>query len=142
MELQLGPLIDTVFLMLTYFLFTITLTTIEGLLPSELASGDDEQVTEKPQQDPKTQVIVRVVQTGASVQYFIDDWPVTGFDRVTKHLEALDKQSMIVLDAGGNVAYEHVVALYNLCLRLEIANVVFPIEPTRGGNAPGAAPRS
>ena len=38
-ELDMAPLIDCVFLLLTYFLFTISLATIEGLLPSELALG-------------------------------------------------------------------------------------------------------
>ena len=42
-ELQLAPLIDCVFLLLTYFLFTISLSTIEGLLPSEIAMGNDPQ---------------------------------------------------------------------------------------------------
>ena len=37
----MAPLIDCVFLLLTYFLFTISLATVEGLLPSELALGDE-----------------------------------------------------------------------------------------------------
>ncbi len=138
MELQLGPLIDAVFLLLTYFVFTISLTTVEGLLPSELALGDDSEqreVNEEP-----SEVVIRVVQTGAQVQYFIDDWPVTGFERVRKHLASLPKSSMVIIDAGPNVIYEHVIMLYNDCLRLDLREVVFPISG--GGDSRKAADRS
>ena len=59
-ELQMGPLIDCVFLLLTYFLFTISLATIEGLLPSELALGDELSETElELEEDPQEVIIPR-----------------------------------------------------------------------------------
>jgi biopolymer transport protein ExbD len=67
MDLQLGPLIDCVFLLLTYFIFTITLTTTEGLLPSQLAVGDESQQQEQPPPEER-EIIVRMVQTGSRVQ--------------------------------------------------------------------------
>ena len=41
--LQMTPLIDVVFLLLSYFLFTLSLTMLEGVLPSKLALGEDQQ---------------------------------------------------------------------------------------------------
>ncbi len=139
-EFQLGPLIDCVFLLLTYFLFTISLTTAEGLLPSELALGEDNEQREMPLEEDKQEIFIRVVQTGGDVQYFINDWPVTDFGQVAEHLTSVPKESLVVIDAGPNVAYRHVVRLYNHCLRVEIAQVVFPI--TGGGGISGSAPRS
>ncbi len=138
LELQLGPLIDAVFLLLTYFVFTISLSTVEGLLPSELALGEDRK--EQDVTDPKKETIVRLVQTGEQVQFFIDDWPVSDAGAVRDHLASLSKDSMIVIDAGPNVVYDYVIGLYNTCLKLELRQVVFPIST--GGAMPGAAPRS
>ena len=47
-NLNIAPLIDAVFLLLTYFLFTISLATVEGVLPSELTAGNrfEQQRTE------------------------------------------------------------------------------------------------
>jgi len=137
-ELKITPLIDAVFLLLTYFLFTISLSTIEGLLPSELALGNDFQEQRMEREDPNRQVIVRIVQTGERVQYFLDDWPVSDFGAVSRHLDSMPKDATVVIDADANVAYEHVVRLYNHCLKLSLQKVVFPLSRTA---APGSAPR-
>lgn len=128
----MGPLIDAVFLLLTYFLFTISLTTIEGLLPAELALGNDAQQQEATPEE-KESVIVRIVQTGAEVQYFIDDWPVVDYAQVLKHLSGADKESVVVIDAGPNVTYDYVVRLYNECLRLAFGQIVFPLGAGSAG---------
>jgi hypothetical protein len=41
----------------------------------------------------------------------------------------------VVIDAGPNVTYEHVIRLYNECLRLEITRVVFPLSAGALGGA-------
>ena len=126
-ELQIAPLIDCVFLLLTYFLFTISLSTIEGLLPSELALGDEEQQQTDPEEHDD-EVVVRLIKSGARVQYFIDDWPASDYGAVSKHLSGLGANAIVVIDAGPTVEYEHVIRLYNKCLQLEIDRVVFPLE--------------
>lgn len=132
-ELQMAPLIDTVFLLLTYFLFTISLATIEGLLPSELALGDSFDNEQMEIDDPKREVIIRVVQTGARVQYFVDDWPASNYEDVSEHIGKLSKDSVVVLDAGSTVAYEHVIRVYNRCLQVEVEKVVFPLSSDSRG---------
>jgi biopolymer transport protein ExbD len=137
----MAPLIDAVFLLLTYFLFTISLATIEGLLPSELAMGDSFDQQQKDLENPKKEVVIRVVQTGARIQYFVDDWPASSYEDVSKHLGKMSKDSTVVLDAGTTVAYEHVIRIYNRCLQVGVEKVVFPLTPGSTGDA-GSAPRS
>lgn len=135
MELQMGPLIDCVFLLLTYFLFTITLTTIEGLLPSELALGD-QSPREQENTEPEEQLVIRMVSTGTSVRYFLDDWPVTDRSAVLTRLDALGKEATVVLDAGPSVAYDHVIGLYNQSLRRKLSKILFPL-PTGAAKPDG-----
>jgi len=137
-ELQMGPLIDCVFLLLTYFLFTISLATIEGLLPSELALGDELSETELELEEDPQEVIIRLVQTGGEVQYFFDEWPVADYNGVLRQVSALPRESLVVIDAGATVAYRHVVGLYNHCLRSSIERVIFPVS---GATGRSGAPR-
>lgn len=137
-ELQMGPLIDCVFLLLTYFLFTISLATIEGLLPSELALGDELSETELELEEDPQEVIIRLVQTGDEVQYFFDEWPVADYGEVLRQVSALPRESLVVIDAGATVAYRHVVGLYNHCLRSSIERVIFPVS---GATGRSGAPR-
>lgn len=123
----MAPLIDAVFLLLTYFLFTISLATVEGLLPSELALGDSFDQEQLELDEPKREIVIRIVQTGARVQYFVDDWPTSSYDDVSEHIGKLPPESIIVLDAGATVAYEHVIRVYNRCLTVGVEKVVFPL---------------
>jgi len=138
-DLQMAPLIDCVFLLLTYFLFTISLSTVEGLLPAELALGDDFQEKKLDLDEPHNEVVVRIVQTGTRAQYFIDDWPAADFAAVARHLGGLPPSTIVVIDSGPTVAYEHVVKTYNRCLELGIEQVVFPLAGS--GASTTAAPR-
>ena len=99
-DLQMAPLIDAVYRLLTYFLFTISLATIEGLLPSELALGDDFREEQLDLDRKEREVVVRMVQTGSRVQYFINDWPAFGFENVRSRLDDLSASDIVVIDPG------------------------------------------
>ncbi len=124
-NLQMAPLIDVVFLMLSYFLFTLSLGMLEGVLPSKLALGEEQ--SEQQQEEETQQVFVRLVRSGDRVQYYLDDWPLTGFEQLTQRLETLSKDTMVVMSAGPTVATAPVVRTYNQCLKLGLKKIVFPV---------------
>ncbi len=121
------PLIDVVFLMLSYFLFTMSLGMLEGVLPSKLALGEDQQQQER-EEEPPQQVIVRLVQSGGKVQYFLDDWPVTSFEKLKDKLDGLPKDTMVVIAAAPTVRTAPVIRTYNQCLKLGLSRIVFPVS--------------
>ena len=124
---QMTPLIDLVFLLLCYFLFTLSLTAVEGVLPSKLALGEDSS-ERREEEPPPDQVLLRLVASDERVQYFIDDWPLTGFPELVDRLGRLPKQTLVVIDAAPEVATAPVVRTYNQCLKLGLARVVFPVS--------------
>lgn len=124
-DLQLTSLIDLVFLLLSYFLFTLALSATEGVLPSKIAMGEDP--SEMQQEEPADDVMVRIVQTGAAVQYFVDNWPVASFAELVDRLQRLPKDTQIVIDAAPTVQTAPVVRTYNQCLKLGLKSVVFPV---------------
>jgi len=125
--LQLTPLIDVVFLLLSYFLFTLSLTMLEGVLPSKLALGQDEEKQAREEQDTR-EVILRIVQRGDSVHYFLDDWPVADFSALVERLTALPEDTLVVIDAAPGTRVGPVVRTYNQCLKLGLSRVVFPVS--------------
>jgi len=127
LSFQMTPLIDLVFLLLTYFLFTLNLTAMEGVLPSKLALG--QEASERQQEEPPPdQVIVRLVGGASGVQYFVDDWPVTGFAELVDRLSRLPKRTLVVIDAAPAVQTDPVIRIYNQCLKLGLSQVVFPVS--------------
>lgn len=124
-DLNVMSLIDLVFLLLSYFLFTLALTATEGVLPSRIAVGEDasEQVPDEASED----AIVRLVQAGDSVQYFIDNWPLADFAELVERLQRLPAKTLVVIDAAPGVQTAPVVRVYNQCLRLGLKRVVFPV---------------
>lgn len=124
---QMTPLIDLVFLLLSYFLFTLSLAAQEGVLPSKLAVGED-QSEQQQEEEPPQQVILRLVRTGDAVQYFVDDWPVASFAELSGRLANLPDDTLVVIDAAPTVATAPVIRTYNQCLKLGLSRVVFPVS--------------
>ncbi len=124
---QMTPLIDLVFLLLSYFLFTLSIIAAEGVLPSKLAIGEDPS-EQQADEDPPEQVIVRLVRTGEAVQFFVDEWPVASFAELVARLAQLPKQTLVVIDAAPTVATAPVIRTYNQCLKLGLSRVVFPVS--------------
>lgn len=124
-DLNVMSLIDLVFLLLSYFLFTLALTATEGVLPSRIAIGEDasEQMPEEPAED----AVVRLVQTGDTVLYFIDNWPLTDYAELVDRLRRLPAETMVVIDAAPAVQTDPVIRVYNQCLKLGLKRVVFPV---------------
>lgn len=125
--LQMTPLIDVVFLLLCYFLFTLSLTMLEGVLPSKLALGQDEEKQASEEQQTN-EVILRIVQRREHTQFFLDDWPVVDFPSLVERLSALPADTLVVIDAAPGVQVGPVVRTYNQCLKLGLSRVVFPVS--------------
>jgi biopolymer transport protein ExbD len=125
-DLQLTSLIDLVFLLLSYFLFTLALSATEGVLPSKIAIGEDP--SEQQPQEPARDVMLRIVQTGDAVQYFVDEWPVASFAELVDRLRRLPRDTQVVIDAAPTVQTAPVVRTYNQCLKLGLKRVVFPVS--------------
>lgn len=122
---QVTPLIDMVFLLLCYFLFTFSFRPVEGILPSELGLAKERRA--QAERQPKRQAVVRVIETGSSVSYFLDEWPVASLGELGELLARLPESTLMVIDAQPVVRYRHVVDLYNFLLARRFRNVIFPV---------------
>lgn len=126
--LQITPMIDMTFLLLIYFLLTLSVATQEGLLKTETPSGQG-AVAEREESLEEEEAYIRIVRAGRTVGLFFREWPVAGYSDLARQLRELPPETPVFVDAAPDVAYRDVVRVHNLCLKTGHRDVVFTLPP-------------
>lgn len=126
--LNMIPMINLVFLLLIYFMITLSQKTQEGLLLTETPSGEG-QVAETQEEAEDETALVRVVRAVDGVGLFFRDWPVAGYDDLARELRDLPEETPIFIQAEPDVPLRDVVRVHNLSLKTGHRNVVYTIPP-------------
>lgn len=129
MEASMIPMINLVFLLLLYFLVTLSARTQEGILTTETPSGQGQvaQIEENEIEDDTA--LVRIVRAGRGAGLFFRDWPVAGYSDLARQLRTLSADTPIILEAAPDVAYRDVVRVHNIAIKTGHRNVVYTVPP-------------
>ena len=133
MSVNLTPMIDVTFLLLIFFLVSTTFKRLEGLLPAELPQTRGVlDVTPL----PISPIIVRLGaveglpdQVSIVIQHFADQ--PADFDALFAMLTGIlerpgfDADTPVVIQANGDVAWDHVVNAWNAAVRAGYRSIVF-----------------
>ena len=129
---NLAPMIDVTFLLLTFFLVTTTFERAEGVLSSQMPQDRGQPAPAL----PISPIVVRLDQVGLGEGDFtirIDRFapaPV-GFSELTDALRALqskpgfDTETPVVIVAGEDVLWDHVVGAWNAAVRADCKRIAF-----------------
>jgi biopolymer transport protein ExbD len=122
-------MINLVFLLLLYFLVTLSARTQEGMLETETPSGQG--AVAETQEDPLEEeaALVRIVRAGSGVGIFFRDWPVAGYADLAEQLRPVPAETPIVLEAAPDVPFRDVVRAHNIALKTGHRNVVYTFPP-------------
>jgi len=131
--INLAPMIDVTFLLLIFFLVTTTFERAEGLLASRMPDqGEGPQVAL-----PLDPIVVRLTSAGPDgrdVTIRIDNVAsatIESFGALKDALLALhdepgfDRDTPVVIVAGDDVLWDHVVGCWNAALRARCRHVAF-----------------
>ena len=141
MSLNLTPMIDIVFLLLFFFLMVSRFQVSEGMLPAKLPS----QAAAVAVDIPRTPIRIRLATGGSTevCRVTIDRFnpapmPLAELaDRLRQirdDVPGFDRDTPIVLVAGDDVAWDHVVNGYNAAVAAEFGKIFFSSpKPERGG---------
>jgi biopolymer transport protein ExbD len=129
MGLQMTSMIDLVFLLLIYFLLTLTLRTQEGFLGTETPPGQAQISQQQEEPDEEEEARVRVIRAADGVGLFFRDWPVAGYADLGRQIRALPAEMQIILEAAPDVPYRDVVRVHNIALKTGHRNVVYTVPP-------------
>lgn len=130
--LNFAPMIDVTFLLLIFFLVTTTFERAEGLFASDLPRDTGVPAVAL----PISPIVVRLTQTGpdhADVRIGIDHFAeapndfdaLPGFLRQIQGQPGFDAQTPVVIIAGNDVRWDHVVSCWNAALRAGCKRIAF-----------------
>lgn len=124
-DIDIIPLLDVIFLLLTFFIFMTLAMVIQKGVEVELASAKSGQAVEK--QDP---LVVSVKGDG---QYFLGE-KRTARKRLRKRLGRMarkNEERPVQLNAAGSARHRDVISALDVIRRSGFSNVTFTVEPSQ-----------
>ncbi len=118
--LQLTPLIDCVFLLMVYFLWSSSFAVSERTMSAELsaAGGSAPAVSRLPLPEADfDDLVVRIVWTGSGPAWEVNDAPVPSLSKLRETLEAvasIKRDAPVILHPDAEVPLGHVIDVLDL----------------------------
>ncbi len=135
MEAAMTPMIDVVFLLLIFFLWTASFQIAEQILPSQLRSqlGSENQAQlDPPPPDDFQRVVIRIGWDGQSPQYRVNQSVVPSLDELRAlmaSLRAIKADSPLILHPDSNVPLAFVIGAYDEAKLAGFTQVAFAVNP-------------
>lgn len=93
LEVKMTPMIDVVFLLLVFFVWSASFQVVEHLVPSQLSAETGTSPTDvndpPPPEADFDNVIVRIFWTGQNAAWQINDQPLASLQQVSTQLQAI-----------------------------------------------------
>jgi biopolymer transport protein ExbD len=132
LDVKMTPMIDVVFLLLVFFVWTASFQIVEYDMPSHLAAlaGNlpaDPSLPPPPEADFE-RVIVRLTRGAGGVEWSVNDAPMAGLDQLEMQLDAIariKRDAPVVLHPDPNVPLGDVIDVYDISRAVGFVKVQF-----------------
>ena len=121
LEIKMTPMIDVVFLLLVFFVWTASFRIVEQVLPSELSQVAGTNPTDPEEPPPPDEdfdkIVVRVIWQNAKPTWRINDAAVPSLQEARDRLKAvaeIKRDAPVILHPDPEVPLGHVIDLYDL----------------------------
>ncbi len=134
MDATMTPMIDVVFLLLIFFVWTASAQMIEYVLPSQLTRQQgnlDAQIVEPPPEQDFDNVVIRLRWDGGLPDWTINDQPMQSVQQVADALLALAQIKLdapIIVHPDRNVPLGYVIEVYDLAKLAGFVQVSFALN--------------
>jgi biopolymer transport protein ExbD len=115
------PMIDVVFLLLIFFVWTSSFNVVEYALQSNVSDATAGAGTAPPERPPDEvdfhEVVVRIVWVDGQPGWRINDRPIPQLDDVRRHLTAIfsaNQEAPVIIHPDGDTPLNHVIAVYDM----------------------------
>jgi biopolymer transport protein ExbD len=135
-DIKMTPMIDVVFLLMIYFIWSSNTGTAEQLLPSSIsppttgAGNTPTDANPKPEDDFPP-IVVRIVPAGNDVGWRVQDAEMPSFAAVQQKLQNLfgiQPKTRVVLHPDPNVPLGHVIDVFDLARLIGFQEVQFAVN--------------
>ena len=133
LEVKMTPMIDVVFLLLIFFIWTSNFQEPEQVMPSSLLSarsGNSVEDIELPPPEDLERIIVKIGWQDGAPYWLINERLCQHLGEVHKVLsvaaEVAERTDLpVILDINGSVPLGHVIDVYDLCREIGFIKVQF-----------------
>ena len=128
------PMIDVVFLLLVFFVWTASFQVIEQVMPSQLskAAGSDQvESVEDPEPADFENLVIKIQMEGASPKWLVGEQPLADLAAVRNQLQAIaeiSSEAPVILYPDQNVPLEHIINAWDAAKLSGFAKVQFAIS--------------
>ena len=128
------PMIDVVFLLLVFFVWTASFQVIEQILPSELSSqmGNQPSTLTPPPIKDFDDVIITVSYDNGRPAWTLNKQPITRIAEIERRLSAIasvNAAAPVILHPQPNVPLEFVIQSYDAAKLSGFTKVAFAVNP-------------
>ncbi|MGY8769022.1 MAG: ExbD/TolR family protein [Pirellulales bacterium] len=132
LEIAMTPMIDVVFLLLVFFIWTASFQIVEYSLPSSLAPlvGTGQATEPQLEMEDFDQVVVRIVQDGDQQIWMINETARSNLTEVQETLALLIRirsDAPLVIDPDEGVSVGDVIDVYDLARQLNFQEIQFAV---------------
>jgi biopolymer transport protein ExbD len=134
-DLQLTPMIDCVFLLMVYFIWSSSFNIAEQSLPSQLSaasgSGTPSTETPPPPEADFEDVVVRILWQGATPTWTLNDAPVPSLAALRQSLTQvarIKRDAPVILHPDPDVPLGSVIDVYDISRDVGFEKVQFAVS--------------
>ena len=130
------PMIDVVFLLLVFFVWTASFQVVEQMLPAELSSqmGTDPTTLVEPPPEKDLEDIVIAVSFDGSAAWTLNGQPLADVNAVERRLASIarvDPAATVIVHPSPKVPLEYVIQTYDAAKLTGFTSVSFAVNGTR-----------
>jgi biopolymer transport protein ExbD len=135
LDTAMTPMIDVVFLLLVFFVWTASFQIVEYILPSEMSAQMGSEQTENidpPPTDDFADVVIRIRWDGASPAWFLNDQPLPTLNDLTNQLKTIaeiETTAPVILHPDRATPLGHVIEVYDVAKLAGFAQVTLAVNP-------------
>ena len=129
------PMIDVVFLLLVFFVWTASFQTIEYVLDSQVTAAQGVNATEPPQPSPVADfdedIVVRIESEGGSLVWSVNQRAAQSLEDVESRLNGLaevDASAKVILHPDPAVPLEFVIGAFDAAQLAGFTQVAFAVN--------------
>jgi biopolymer transport protein ExbD len=134
-EIQMTPMIDMVFLLIVFFVWTSGMQAVERLLPSQISEQTGTAPSDlndiPPPEADFDPVVVRITGEPHAPQWSVNDQPLTSLAELRSVLEklvAIKRDAPVILHPDPLISLGHVIEVYDLSRVLGFDKVQFAAD--------------
>ena len=131
---NMTPMIDVVFLLLIFFVWTASFQIVEQILPSQMSSqlGDKPaELTEPPPEADFDNVVIKIGWNGTEPSWQLNEQDLASVDQLQENLtaiSALKPDAPVILDPAGTVPLGYVIEAFDLSKLSGFEKVSFAVK--------------